>query len=221
MWLFRNIFFYVANFVVFQLSCINFLTGDVFWGSYKIFWYAAGVLLLLLLVKWRHKWVGILTLNRNLDKYNIVYTAPLSKKFMNWTYLFYGIETVVSLVFPFVYLFFDTHTWAFALLLFINGLEGLIFLVVNTRKGHFKLGINDNALVHNARGTYVLPFHELKSIVYKYDEYFFIYRSGETLTIPEYIVDPVHMPVFREMIAKKAAEHGAFITDKLRSDQEN
>jgi hypothetical protein len=202
--------------VVFQFSFFNYLTDETTWYSHEIFLGCAGILFLLMLVKWRSKWVGILTLNRNTARYGIFYTARLSRKFLNWTYLFYGTEAVVSIVFPFIYLYFDQKTWPFAALLFLNGIEGVYFLLRNSKSGNFKLGINNNAIVHNARGTYVLPFHELKSVVYKYDEYFFIYDSGETLTIPEYIVDPEDMPALRQHINKKAAEQGIFVTEKLR-----
>ena len=86
---------------------------------------------------------------------------------------------------------------------------------MNTKRGNFKLAMNENALVHNARGTSVLPFHDLKSIEYKYDEYFFIYNSGEALTIPEYIVEDGKLEEFRQLLAGKAKELGIFYSDKL------
>lgn len=218
MWLFRNIVFYVVNFVVFQFSCANYLNQFETWHSREIFWICSGLLFLVMLVKWRNKWTGIRTLNVKQEKYGIYYEARLSKKFMNWTYLFYGTEVAISIIFPILYMYFDTLTWTFSALLFLNGIEGLLYLVINTKKGKFKVGLNENALVHNARGTYVLPFHELKSIEYKYDEYFFIYQSGETLTIPEYIVEQADIPVLREHIVKKAAERGIFVTEKLRKN---
>lgn len=215
MWLVRNIFFYVLNFIVFQFSCANYLNNFETWYSRWVFVIGAGLLFFIMLLKWRNKWTGILTLNRNAEKYNLTYLVPLSKKFMKWTYLFYGIEIIVSLLFPLIYLYFDLYTWPFSLLLFFNGIEGLYYLIMNTRKKNFKIGMNENAIVHNARGTYVLPFHDLKSIEYKYDEYFFVYNSGEALTIPEYVVEDAKLPEFRQILSAKAKELGIFYSDKL------
>lgn len=215
MWLIRNILFYVLNFIVFQFSCANYLNNFETWYSKIIFLSAAGILFFIMLLKWRNKWTGIITLNRNAKKYNLTYSVQLSRKFMKWTYLFYGIEIIVSLIFPIIYLYFDTLTWPFSFLLFINGVEGLYYLLMNTKKGNFKLAMNENALVHNARGTCVLPFHDLKSIEYKYDEYFFIYNSGEALTIPEYVVEDAKLDEFRQILATKAKEKGIFYSDKL------
>ena len=215
MWLFRNILFYLLNFIVFQFSCANYLNNFETWYSKLIFMIAGGLLFFIILLKWRNKWTGIFTLNKNADKYNLSYVAPLSKKFMKWTYLFYGIEIIVSLIFPIIYLYFDVLTWPFSLLLLVNGFEGIYYLMRNSKKGNFKLGMNENALVHNARGTYVLPFHELKSIEYKYDEYFFIYNSGEALTLPEYVVEDVNLPEFKKILSEKAKEKGIFYSDKL------
>ncbi|HLP13344.1 MAG TPA: hypothetical protein VK177_15510 [Flavobacteriales bacterium] len=215
MWLVRNIFFYLLNFIVFQFSCANYLNGFETWHSRLIFQVGAGILALIVLLKWKNKWTGIRTLNANSSKYNLVHHIPLSKKFMRWTWLFYGIEILVSLIFPLIYIYFDMLTWPFALVLFINGLESVYFMMVNTAKGKFKVAFNENAMVHNARGTSVLPFHGLKSIEYKYDEYFFIYNSGETLTIPEYIVEDKDLPLLHTTLVEKAKEKGIFYSGKL------
>ncbi|HYG50898.1 MAG TPA: hypothetical protein VD905_08335 [Flavobacteriales bacterium] len=215
MWLVRNIFFYILNFAVFQFSCANYLNGFETGYSRLVFQIGAALLFLIIILKWRNKWTGIYTLNQNASKYNLVHAMPLSKRFMRWTWLFYGIEILVSLIFPFIYLFFDTLTWPFALVLLIGGIEGVYYMLYNTSKGNFKLAFNENAMVHNARGTVVLPFHNLKSIEYKYDEYFFIYNSGETLTIPEYIVEDKNLPLLHQTLVKKAKEKGIFYSDRL------
>lgn len=215
MWLLRNILFYVLNFIVFQFSCANYLNNFETWYSKLVFFIGAGLLFFIMLLKWRNKWTGILTLNKNAAKYKLNYSVRLSRKFMKWTYLFYGIEIVVSLVFPLVYMFFDTLTWPFSCLLFFNGIEGLYYLVVNTKKGKFKIAMNENALVHNARGTTVIPFHDLKSIEYKYDEYFFIYTTGEAISIPEYVVEDANLVEFRKVLSDLAKNRGIFYSDKL------
>src|SRR6478735_5154584 len=114
MWLIRNIIFYVLNFIVFQFSCANYLNNFETWYSKIIFQVAAGILFFIMLLKWRNKWTGIMTLTKNVKKYNLTYLAPLSHKFMRWTYLFYGTEIVISLVFPVIYLYFDTLAGPFS-----------------------------------------------------------------------------------------------------------
>jgi hypothetical protein len=217
MWLVRNIFFYLLNFVVFQFSCANYLNGFETWHSRLIFQIGAGLLALIVLLKWKNKWTGIKTLNANASKYNLVNTLPLSRRFMRWTWLFYGIEILVSLLFPLIYIYFDILTWPFALVLFVSGIEGVFYMAWNTKKGTFKVAFNENAMVHNARGTSVYPFHNLKSIEHKYDEFFFIYNSGETLTIPEYIVEDKDLPALHKALVEKAKEKGIFYSGKLEN----
>lgn len=216
MWLIRNIIFYFTNFVVFQFSCANYLNQFETWYSREIFLGAAGLLLLVVLFKIKNKWTGINTLVKNADKFNLQYRVPLNPQFIKWTQLFYGIEVIISLVFPALYLFFDTLTWPFALVLGINGFEGLIYLYRNKSRSNFLLGMNENAIVHNARGVYVLPFQHLKSIEYKYEDFFFIYEDGETLTLPGNVVAMADMPELKRRIVEMAEKKGIFYSDKLK-----
>lgn len=216
MWLVRNIIFYFVVFIIFILSSANYLNHFETPYSREAYLIAAGIVFLIFIFKLRIRWTGISTLNSKADKYELIFTAPLSKKFMNYTYLFNGSEVFISLGFGFLFLFFDSLSWIFSTVLLVKGVEGLIYLWINSKQKKFKIGINENAVVHNARGVYVLPFHELKSIEYKYDEFFFIYESGETLTLPSYVVEPEHTAELRSIIVKKATEKGIFYSDKLK-----
>lgn len=216
MWLIRNIIFYFICFIIFILSSANYLNHFETPYSREVYSVAAGLIFLIVLFKLRNKWTGILTLNKNAEKYNLTYTAPLSRKFLNYTILFNGAEIFICLSFGLLFLYFDTLSWLFSTVLLVNGVEGIIYLVSGLNKQRFKIGMNENALVHNARGTYVVPFHNLKSIEYKYDEFFFIYTTGEALSIPSYVVDEKYLGELKSSIVKVASEKGIFYSDKLR-----
>ena len=241
MWLLRNILFYFTCFFVFQLTCANYLNGSFRNSKEQILLdsktkmnrnydvadflsantnlmlgIASGLLLLIMLVKLKSKWTGIKVLRQN-EKYKFVYNAPLSSQFLKFTRLFYGTEALVSGAFALLFFYFDQRAWMFSALLMFNCIEGFYFLFINRKQNKFRLAINENAVVHNGRGTSIMPFAELKSIQYKYNDYFFIYNSGETLTIPENAVEEEHRQAFRETLAASAKQKGIFFTKELKS----
>jgi hypothetical protein len=218
MWLLRNILFYTLVFAVFQFSAASYLNGFQFSFTHLLYQIAAGVLLLVLLFKLKIKWTGINALNSKSTKYNFVYTAKLSKPFLSYTRLFYGTEVIISIAAGLLFLFFDKDTWMFSGLLLINGAEGLYYLMHAQQKGKFRIAVNDNAVVHNARGIYVLPFHELKRIEFKYDEFFFIYNDEETLTLPYNVVSADEIEKLKSVIAEKVKEKGIYHTVKLQKE---
>ena len=241
MWLLRNILFYFTCFFVFQLTCANYLNGSMRNSKEQILLdsktkmnrnydvadflsnntnlmigIASGLLLLIMIVKLRSKWTGIKVLGQN-EKYNFIYNAPISNQFLKFTRLFYGTEALVSGVFSLLFFYFDQRAWPFCALLLFNCIEGFYFLYSNYKQQKFRLAINENAVVHNARGTYIIPFEGLKSIQYKYNDYFFIYKSGETLTLPENAVNENYRASFREKLSAAAQQKGIFFTKELKS----
>ncbi len=215
MWLLRNFLFYFMIVLVFELSAANHLNGFETPYSKIIFWSCAALLFLVMAAKTRLKWTGIFTLNRNAGEYAFQWTHGLSHSFMSYTRLFYFTEVIVSLVFGLLFLYFDTRTSIYSGLLLFNALEGTYFIYSNTKNERFKIAINENAVVHNARGVYVIPFKNLKSIEFKYNEFFFIYENGETLTLNSNVVDETSLEILKQRVLDKAKSKGIFYTDKL------
>ena len=103
----------------------------------------------------------------------------------------------------------------FSALLIFNGLENIYFLISNLKNNKFRIAVNEYAVVHNGRGTYILPFHELQSIERKYEEFFFIYKNGDTLTIPLNAFTENDLMEFRQLLDKKAREMEIFFSVRL------
>lgn len=215
MWLFRNILFYLPLVVVFQITCNNYLSTDRLWFTDYVIYSGSGLLFLVIAVKWKIKWTGIRTLTKKADKYNFVFNKPLQPAFLYWTKFNHISEICTSLAFGGLVLLFDRQAWIFSAMLMINGIENIFFLYRNLSKQNFRIAVNEYAVVHNGRGTYILPFDQLQSIERKYEEFFFIYKNGETLTIPLNAMTENDLGEFRNLIDKKAREKEIFFSVRL------
>jgi hypothetical protein len=214
-WLLRNILFYFILVIVFQISCNNYLNNDRVWFTHYVYWYSGIILFLVLFFKWKNKWTGIRTLNSKAAKYEFVFNKPLQSPFIYWTKFNHVTEIIVSFAFGLLILYFDLDAWYISVMLLINGVENVFFLFLSLKNNKFRLAVNEFAVVNNARGTYILPFHNLKSIERKYEEFFFIYNNGDTLTIPLNALSENDLTEFRQLLDVQARKMEIFLSDRL------
>lgn len=214
MWLLRNILFYLSIVVVFQVASSNYLNNSTVWFTHYVVNTALVITGLIVILKWKIKWTGINTLNRNSGKYNFIFNKPLQPGFVYWTKFHVLSEMIASFAFGITIGLFEQTAWIFSLILIINGIENAIFLYINLKNNRFRVAVNEYAVVHNGRGTYVIPFHELQSIERKYEEFFFIYKNGDTLTLPLNAMTENDLIEFRQLIENKAREKEIFCSTK-------
>lgn len=215
LWILRNILFYLVLILVFQVTCNNYLNNDKVWFTPHIVYGGSILLFLIIAAKWKIKWTGIRTLNGKSDKYGFVFNKPLQPAFVYWTKYNHTAEIIASFAFGFSVLFFELDAWMFSALLIINGIENIFFLYSNLTNNRFRLAVNEYAIVHNGRGTYIAPFHDLQSIERKYDEFFFIYKNGDTLTVPLNALSENDLAGFRQLLDAKAREMNIFFSVRL------
>ncbi|MFI5203300.1 MAG: hypothetical protein ACHQF2_02300 [Flavobacteriales bacterium] len=215
LWILRNILFYLVLVVVFQVTCNNYLNNDVVWFTQYVVYGGSILLLLILFFKWKSKWTGIRTLNKKSDTYAFTFNKPLQPAFLYWTKYNHVTEAIASFVFGISVLYFDQTAWMFSALLIVNAIENIYFLISNLKNHRFRMAVNEFAVAHNGRGTYIIPFHGLQSIERKYDEFFFIYKNGDTLTIPLNSLEEKDLAAFRQLLDTKARELEIFYSVRL------